>query len=108
MNSEFLAMWDCEGLECMFDITSAKHDMMIAKLQGKKFLSPPIELLKLRARANSQRQYEIYTFSVEGEVKLEDMKELFNLNPQSIVDLIRKKGNKLYSDYTPIDKKVIS
>lgn len=35
MNREFLAMWDCEGLECMFDITSAKHDMMVAKLQGK-------------------------------------------------------------------------
>ena len=75
----------------------------------RSFTAPfDMAMLLLRARANSQRQYEIYSFGVEGELSLEEMKEMFNNNPQYFVDLIREKGVKIYSDYTPAGKKIIA
>lgn len=99
MSREYLAMWDQEGLECLFDITDMDHNMMIAKLKGESFKVPfNLSTLILRARYNSQRHYEIYTFSTEDSITQDQVKELFDINPQYIVDFIRKEGRKLYSD----------
>lgn len=109
MNSKFIAMWCTDGLECLFDITDCNNDMMMSKLQGKTYKTPfNISTLMLRARYNSQRQYEIYSFDVEAELSASEMKDMFNGNPQYFVDLIREKGHKIYSDYTPNVKKVIA
>ena len=109
MNSRFLAMWDCNGLECMFDITGFEHDAMIAGLKNETFKMPfNLSTLMLRARYNSQRSYEIYTFEVEGELSLAEMEDMFNNSPQYFAELIREKGNKIYSDYTPNTRKVIA
>lgn len=109
MNSRFLAMWDCNGLECMFDITGLEHDAMIAGLKDEAFKMPfNLSTLMLRARYNSQRSYEIYTFEVEGELSLAEMESMFNNSPQYFAELIREKGNKIYSDYTPGTRKVIA
>lgn len=109
MNSKFIAMWCNEGLECMFDITNCDGDLMMAKLKGESYKAPfDMSMLMLRARVNSQRQYEIYSFEVEAELSLDDMKDMFNGNPQYFVNLIRKQGAKIYSDYTPAVKKVIA
>lgn len=107
-NSKFLVMWDCNGLECIFDITDMEGDAMIAGLKGETYKQPfNLYTLMLRARYNSQRSYEIYTFEVEGNISKDEMANMFNSNPQYFADLIREKGNKLYSDYTS-KKKVIS
>ena len=109
MNSRFLAMWDCNGLECMFDITDLEHDAMISGLKDEAFKMPfNLSTLMLRARYNSQRSYEIYTFEVEGELSLAEMENMFNNSPQYFAELIREKGNKIYSDYTPNTRKVIA
>lgn len=107
MTNTFLAMWDCNGLECLFDITNMEHDAMIAGLKNEPFKTPfNLSTLMLRARYNSQRSYEIYSFSTT-DIDLEDIEELFETEPQHIVNLIREKGRKIYSDYTPSNKKVI-
>jgi len=68
-NSKFLAMWDCNGIECIFDITDIEGDAMIAGLKNETFKFPfNISMMMMRARYNSQRSYEIYTFEVEGEI----------------------------------------
>lgn len=101
MNSRFLAMWDCNGLECMFDITNLEHDAMISGLKNEPHKTPfNLTMMMMRARFNSQRSYEIYTFETEGEVSLEEMIALFNNSPQYFAELIRDKGNKVYSDYS--------
>jgi hypothetical protein len=108
MTNTFLAMWDCEGLECLFDITNTEHDAMIAGLKNEPFKMPfNIGTLMLRARYNSQRSYEIYSFSTDTDVSYDDVKEMFDSDPQGIVDLVRRKGRKIYSDYSPSNKKVI-
>jgi len=107
-NSKFLAMWDCNGLECLFDITDLEADAMMAGLKNEVFRMPfNLSMLMMRARTNSQRSYEIYIFEVEGAVSKDEMIEMFDNNPQYFAELIREKGNKVYSDYTS-KKRVIS
>lgn len=107
-NSKFLAMWDCDGLECLFDITDLEAEAMMSGLKNETFRMPfNLSTLMLRARYNNQRSYEIYTFEVEGEVSGDEMIKMFEDNPQYFAELIREKGNKIYSDYSG-KKKVIS
>ena len=101
-------MWDCNGLECLFDITNMDHDKFMSDLKGEDFKTPfNLTTLMLRARYNSQRSYEIYTFGTDPEISYEEIELMFEHDPQTIVNAIRKSGNKLYSDYTPATKKAI-
>ena len=107
--NRFLAMWDCDGLECMFDITDMEGDALISKLKGETYRVPfNISTMMIRARANSQRSYEIYTFSTYETMDYDFVKEMFESDPQTIVNSIREQGNKIYSDYKPHTKKVIA
>ncbi len=108
MNNKFLAMWDCNGLECLFDITDLEHDAMISGLKSEPFKTPfNLSMMMMRARFNSQRSYEIYSFETEPDIDYECIKDMFEHTPQTIVDAIRKNGNKIYSDYNS-KQKVIS
>ena len=105
--NRFLAMWDCNGLECLFDITDLEGDAMMSGLKGETFKVPfNLSTMMLRARFNSQRSYEIYTFTTDG-MNYNDIKDMFEDDPQVIVNAIREQGNMIYSDYTP-RQKVIS
>jgi hypothetical protein len=91
-------MWSSEGLECVIDITEEQKQLVWGELNGKKYKSGfNLEMLKLRARVNSQRHYEIYTFN-SGDFELTDVENLFETDPQIIVNWIRAHGNKIYSD----------
>lgn len=103
-------MWDKLGLESIFDVDAAKQeidnfekDQLIKILKEEptqKIIKPnpiPLQMLILRARFNSQREYEIYEFTSTFGIK--KVKKLFESEPQVIVDWIRKNGHKIYSDY---------
>jgi hypothetical protein len=113
----FIAMWDNTGLECIFDVDveMAQRDAYEKRklwniLKDEKMLeyrsSIPLQSLILRARANSQRHYEIYQFTTDG-IDMDDVKSMFEDNPQFIVNHIRKNGRKIYSDRFEIKKSVI-
>lgn len=110
----FLAMWDIQGLECIFDIT--KYNQQVEEYEKRKMwqilkegnlcdITPPripIQEMILRAKFNSQRRYEIYEFmSDESE---EFIKEWFESDPQPLVDWIRKNGYRVFSDYIGAEK----
>jgi hypothetical protein len=102
MSNKFLAMWDCNGLECLFDITDLEHDAMIASLKNEACKTPfNLTMMMLRARFNNQRSYEIYTFETESDIDYASIEDMFEHTPQTIVNAIRKNGNKIYSDYSP-------
>lgn len=106
--NKFLAMWDCNGLECLIDITDLEGDAMMAGLKGESYKVPfNLSMMLLRARVNSQRSYEIYSFTTDSTLGYDEVKAVFEDDPQTIVDLIRKQGNMIFSDYTT-KKKVIS
>lgn len=111
----FLAVWDIFGLESLFDIEQVQqdlkkweHEKTIAILKDERFSkkSPgiPVQLLILRAKFNTQRQYEIYQFT--STLNYSEVKKVFETDPQTIVDFIRKNGHKVYSDKTTLKQLV--
>lgn len=103
--NRFLAMWDCNGLECLFDITDHDGDMLMAKLKGETFKVPyNISMMMMRARTNLQRSYEIYSFTTDSSLDYDDVKALFETDPQTIVNSIREHGHMIHSDYNPRQK----
>ena len=112
----YLAMWDMQGLESLFDVGlyMDKHNewekqKVVAILKEQRIPDQPtgipLQLMILRARANSQRAYEIYEFN--STLKYDELKEAFNDNPQPIVEWIRENGKKVYSDYVKQNRKMI-
>jgi hypothetical protein len=107
--NRFLAMWDNQGLECLFDITDLDGDNFMSALKGETYKTPfNIGTMIIRARANSQRSYEIYAFTTDETMDYDFVKDMFESDPQVIVNSIRETGRKIYSDYTPNTKKVIA
>ncbi len=104
-----LASWDMEGFECLEDITSKHPDIydkaqVFEALKGntpqKNPLGQQISHMKLRARFNSQRRYEIYVFTTEDTVEFKDIEDWMIADPQSLVDWIRMNHySMIYSDY---------
>lgn len=102
-------MWDNQGLECMFDVNTAIKEhkqwekskifsILKDEVPAKKPQGIPLNLLLLRARVNSQRQYEIYEFN--SMLSYSEVKDQFDSNPQPLVEWIRQNGYKVYSDYS--------
>lgn len=112
-----LASWDREGFECLQDITAFHPDMfdkaqLIEVLKGANTQPNPmaqqISAMKLRARFNSQRHYEIYVFTTTDDVNFKTVEDWMIADPQSLVDWIRiNHTNKIYSDYRPQHKNQI-
>lgn len=105
--TRFIAMWDMTGLECLINVSTIQKEhekwekenvWRILKEQNNtvKPANVPLDKMILRARYNSQRHYEIYTF--DSELSEEDIKETFETDPQVMVDAIRNVGHELYSD----------
>ena len=111
MSNTFLLSWDCNGLEAVINITNYEKETAWATLKNE---DPPVRLgsmvnhLMLRARANGQRHYEIYTMQVANGIADEDIRSMFEQDPQGSDDLIRERGNKIYSDRENlVDRKIV-
>jgi hypothetical protein len=57
-----------------------------------------VNAVLFRARANSQRHYEVYTVTMDSGITDQDVRAMFEENPQAMADLIRERGHKIYSD----------
>ena len=102
--NKFLAMWDCNGLECLFDISDIEGDNFMATLKGETCKTPfNLSMMMMRARYNSQRSYEIYIFESE-DMDYDFVKDMFDKEPQTMVNAVRENGRKLYSDYSKKEK----
>ena len=109
--NKFLAVWDMNGLETLYNLTAwekrvkqweKEHVFRILKEEKKSAppRAPNLQMILLRARVNSQRQYEVYIFDT-SDLDEGFIRKLFDETPQVIVDSIRNVGEKIYSDYTP-------
>lgn len=110
----FLLSWDMTGLESVIDLTTLeklrKED---EKKRIFKILSDPdavdpgehvgqvlhqtVQSILMRARVNSHRHYEVYTIQTTAGITEQTLRELFEKNPQHAAELIRERGNQLYS-----------
>jgi hypothetical protein len=123
-NHSFLLSWDCNGLEACVPIheleekyKQAQKERMWHTLASPDAQDPgnPMDReigriyhsIMMRARVNPQRHYEIYTIQTTPGTTAQDLQEMFTMNPQSAADLIRKHGNKLYSDRSKNTTKIV-
>lgn len=91
----FLVMWDCYGLETLIDVTAREQENIISALKGEPGrYTNPIQMMIIRARANSQRFYEIYYFN--SEICEAEILDMFKHDTQTIVDAIRRIGESVY------------
>jgi hypothetical protein len=95
----FCVMWDCHGLEAIGEIIDPALKTW-AVLANKPVPREDfnIQHWQLRAQFNTQRYYEIYAIGVDGNITQEDIAEMFRTDPQYAADLIRARGEKIYSD----------
>jgi hypothetical protein len=95
----FCVMWDCNGLEAVGEIIDPAMKTW-AVLANKPVPREDfnIQHWQLRARYNSQRCYEIYAIGVDGGITQEDIRDMFETDPQYAANLIRARGEKIYSD----------
>jgi hypothetical protein len=109
-------MWDNQGLECLYDVDLHMNRYneweklkVVAILKEEKLPdnSPaiPLQMMLLRARVNSQRVYEIYEFN--STMGYKELTDVFNDDPQPVVEWIRENGKKVYSDYVKQNRKMI-
>lgn len=121
----FLLSWDMYGLESLVDLTTLENlRVQEEQLRMIKILSDPeakdpgdqtgaalnraVQSILLRARINNQRHYEVYTIQVDPSIQEKDLWDMFNNSPQLAAELIRERGNKLFSSRLEHDKILIT
>ena len=56
----------------------------------------------MRARLNSQRRYEVYTVAIDSSISEYSIQEMFQKNRAGMINLIRERGTKIFSDHEDI------
>lgn len=101
----FIFAWDCNGIEAIVPISQYEgHDaentfrILTDKPTERNPLDTIVRNLILRARYNTQRHYEIY--AIDCSVDLDEVfwREQWDTEPQATADLIRERGQEIYSD----------
>lgn len=92
----YIIMWDSLGLEYIANVSAMERAAIDDVLHDRTARTIPLNSLLLRARFNSQRNYEIYM--VESEMTEDEIIAHFDSDPQSIVDAIRRVGKKVFGE----------
>jgi len=102
MGKKWVVLFDNEGLDSLVPWGELAQDRMMTTLSGGEIKSANpqhiVSGMMMRARFNSQRSPEVWTYQTEEEVEYEDMRDLWEDNPQYMADLIRDKGEQLFGD----------
>ena len=104
-------MWDCYGLEAVACVSDIEQKIMWETLKtGKKprdIQMPNLMHWQLRAQFNPQRNYEIFIITAEDGINDDDIRQMFEANPQTAADTIRRIGHCYYSDRAKQNEVVI-
>jgi hypothetical protein len=104
----YIVSWDCHGVEFFEEITEHHpdrwaeqflFDTIKASKRVEKKMGFNLEMLKMRARFNSQRHYEIYVFTSDDEIGPDEITEWFTADPQGFANWVRANHNyKIHDD----------
>lgn len=105
MSKTFIFSWDITGIEAVIPVDDYDDyekvntwNALIDKELERNPLTSIIQHLILRARSNPQRHYEIYSVTSKEDMSADTWTKLWKESPQAMADLIRERGNKMYSD----------
>jgi hypothetical protein len=98
MNHQYAIMWDCHGLEAVQKVPDPADTTFAILANKPRPKVPNLNHWQLRARYNSQRHYEIYIVTAVDGITADDIRDMFEANPQMAADTIRRLGTVFYSD----------
>jgi len=107
MTHQYAVMWDCHGLEAVQKVPDPADTTFAILANKPRPQLPNIMHWQLRARYNSQRHYEIYIVTAVDGITEDDIRDMFEANPQMAADTIRRLGTVFYSDRAQEDRVVI-
>jgi hypothetical protein len=104
---KFLLFWDIYGLESAVNIDLMVQRRTEAVLKEEKPTDPDlgelINMMKMRAQFNIDRQYEMYAVQLPAYYTQDHVHDMFAQDPQVMVDLVRSRGIRLMSNrYRPV------
>lgn len=108
-------MWDMYGIESIIPISKYEiwdQTQLMEILKGTQTRAEPNPLsstifgMTMRARLNTQRQYEIYAIDCDESFTEEQWNDMWDNDAQFCANLIREKGIMIHSDKTSRDQKV--
>lgn len=101
----YIFAWDQTGIDSIVPITQYEEwdkkntwNVLTDQPVERNPINSIIQFLLLRARYNSQRHYEIYSIDCAFEINEAEWREIWEADPQGTADLIRERGQKIYSD----------
>ena len=101
--TNFILSWNMYGLESCVNATELDMQHTLNLLSSSVTLRPSelnriVNGILLRAKVNPQRHYEVYSIQVDSSITEDDLKLQFEECPQEMANLIRERGNKIFSD----------
>lgn len=103
--TSFIFAWDNLGIESIIpiskydDCASANTWRILNNEEPERNpLMGIVQNLIFRARYNPQRHYEIYAVSCDDSLDEEHWRKMWEEEPQACANLIRERGQKIYSD----------
>lgn len=104
-NNAYIFSWDMSGIDAIVPITEyegidAENTMRLLKNEPaeRNPLNSILQMMIMRAQANSQRHYEIYAIDCAFEIDEKEWRANWESDPQGCADLIRARGEKIFSD----------
>jgi len=101
----FIFVWDIYGIEGIIPITQYENhekENLIRMLKDQPIQRSPLDNIMrniiLRAKFNTQRHYEIYAIDCDQSLDEKFWRKQWTNYPQETAELIRDKGQKIYSD----------
>jgi hypothetical protein len=107
MMHQYAIMWDCHGLEAVQKVPYPADTTFAILANKPRPQLPNLMHWQLRARYNSQRHYEIYIVSAVDGITEDDIRDMFEADPQMAADTIRRLGTVFHSDRAQEDRVVI-
>ena len=102
MSTQWIVLFDSDGVDTLVPWGELMADRMMSTLSGGEIKSENpqhiVSRMMLRARFNEQRFPEVWTYQTDNDIDYSEMRSLWEVNPQYMADLIRKKGEQLYGD----------
>ena len=100
MSTQWVVLFDSEGLDTLVPWGDLAQDRMMQTLSGGNINAENpqhiVSRMMLRARFNEQRFPEVWTYQTDNDIMYDEMRSLWEANPQYMADLIREKGEQLY------------
>jgi hypothetical protein len=109
MCTQWIVLFDTEGLDSLIPWGDLMGDKIIGILSGEEYEHPNNILNRtlLRARYNLQRHPEVWAYNTADDMDADAMHELWIESPQYMANLVRTKGSQLFGDRSGTKKQPV-